>query len=535
MFKAFFSTLVRTSRIYIAVILLFAVVSIWLSVELYRGSISLYSQAETSITQLQDKRKSISEMMRAARERMIILLQMYIENDVFERYNKRQDMNKEAEKYIAAKDVFENSILEIEELELFRDISDLVSILGPVQTNAAELMIAEQMDEVDGLLFKTAIPHQTQLMLKFEMLLDLVENETGKKISSMKKLLESNNLRVNLLIAWVVLGTLISFVIIISRSKKRENELKQLVDERTLDLAKAHVRTKSLVENASDGVISIDIAQNIVMFNPAAEQMFQFDLDEVIGKPLTILLPEKSKPIHEKLVDEFAQDTSIQSRMMEARPDVLGQRKDGSVFPAEVSISKSLIGEDMFFTAFVRDVTEKRKAEETIRQLARIDSLTGLYNRHYFESRLQEYIKYNKRFPENGFCLMLLDLDLFKQVNDTYGHPVGDKLLKHVAGILQNSVREVDDVGRIGGDEFAIILQVVNEQKFAIKIAEKLISEISKAHVIEGHEIKIGASIGMTFSHGQELKSEELLKQADKMLYASKEAGKNTYRIFFSS
>lgn len=522
----------KKSKIYFLSILFFAGVSIWLSYQFYQGTISLYSSAEKSITELQDKRKSISVMMRSARERMIILLEMYIEQDSFERYEKRQKMNLQAQKYIYAKELFEVYDLSIEQELLFRDISDLVGLIGPVQMEAAELMILEEMAEVDELIFNTAIPYQTKLMLKFEELLNLVEENTVLEISSMKKLLNSTNKNVILIVLLVVVGSFFSFMVIITQANKREKELRQLVHERTIDLEKAHARTNSLIENAPDGVISIDQSQNIVTYNPTAKNIFLYDKDEVIGKPLLILLPDKSKSVHRDLVMNFHKDESTNARMMDAREEVLGQRKDGTTFPAEISISKSYIGDEVFFTAFVRDVTEKRKAQEKIIQLARYDSLTGLYNRHYFEEKLNDSIKYNKRFPEQGFCLMMMDLDLFKQVNDTFGHLVGDKLLKHIGNILKGSVREIDDVGRIGGDEFAIILQGVTEDNFAINIANNLISEISSPIVIDNHEIKIGVSIGITYCQNGDYEKEALLKQADKMLYASKNAGKNTYRIF---
>jgi len=513
-------------------ILLFAGVSIWLSYSFYQGSISLYSEAEKSISQLQAKRKSISGMMRFARERSIILLEMYIEPDVFERYNIKQRMTGEAINFVSARSDYEKTNISPEEKLLFDEITEIVSITAPVQVEAAEFMIADDMNKANDLLFGDALPNQALIMKKYNDLLRLVEIETDKEVSNMKSLLDENNINILLLILLVISGTFISFLLIIIHSKKRERELQQLVNERTNDLEKAHMRTNSLVENASDGIISIDQKQNIVTFNPAAEKMFQYSASEILSKPLAILLPEKSRGSHPALVEGFSRDDTTQARMMDSRPEVLGQRKDGTVFPAEVSISKSRLGNELFFTAFLRDVTEKRETEEKIRKLAMCDSLTGLYNRHHFEVRLSESIKYHNRFPDQAFCLMLLDLDLFKQVNDTYGHIIGDKLLKEVAEVLLHSVREIDDIGRLGGDEFAILLQGVTQPNYATKIAEKIINKISTPFLIEGHEIKIGVSIGITFRENLDLGSEDLIKQADSMLYSSKGAGKNTCRIF---
>ena len=526
------SSLLRENKFYFTGISLFAAISVWLSYDIYLGSVSLYSEAEKSITELQNKRKSISGMMRHARERTIILLEMHIEQDVFERYSIMQNLNDEALNFVAAKNSYETSDFSSNENLLFEDILEIVNITAPIQIETAQLLIADEMQQANNLLFGQALPNQTQIMEKFEILLNLVEQETEEEITKLNDLLEFNNKNVIFLILLVITGTIVSFSIITSRSIKRENDLRKLVDARTCELNKAHTRTKSLIDNASDGIVSIDEKQNIVIFNPAAEKMFQYHEDEILGKPLSLLLPDNSKDYHPAWVNEFSNDNTIQSRMMDARPGVLGKKKDGKLFPAEVSISKARLGKDLIFTAFIRDVTEKRDAEDKMRKLAMCDSLTGLYNRHHFENRLKKSIKYLNRFPDQGFCLMLLDLDLFKQVNDTYGHPTGDKLLKRVASILLRNVREIDDIGRLGGDEFAIILQGIRQQDYAAKVAEKLIIEISQPHSINEHEVNIGISIGITFCKNFNVESEELFKQADKMLYAAKNAGKNTYKVF---
>ena len=133
---------------------------------------------------------------------------------------------------------------------------------------------------------------------------------------------------------------------------------------------------------------------------------------------------------------------------------------------------------------------------------------------------------------EQVFGLLLLDLDLFKQVNDTYGHPTGDALLRQVAGILTDNVREVDDVGRLGGDEFAILLKGLPDREEARVVARKLIQAISTPHQVENHVLNIGASIGITFCSQDCDDASKLFQQADKMLYEAKNAGRNTYRIF---
>lgn len=305
-------------------------------------------------------------MMRFARERSIILLEMYIEPDVFERFNIRQRMTGEAINFVSARSDYEKTNITAEEKQLFDEIFEIVAVTAPIQVEAAEFMIADEMDKANKLLFGDALPNQALIMKKFNDLLHLVEKETDKEVSNMESLLDENNTNVLFLIILVISGTLISFLLIIVHSRKRERELQKLVNERTHELENAHIRTKSLVKNASDGIVTIDDKQNIVMFNPAAEKMFEYTKDDASGKPLSILLPNNLRNSHSGLVESFALDGSVQSRMMDARLPVLGMRKDGSSFPAEVSICKYRLDNKMYFTAFIRDVTEKREAEDKL-------------------------------------------------------------------------------------------------------------------------------------------------------------------------
>jgi diguanylate cyclase (GGDEF)-like protein/PAS domain S-box-containing protein len=289
---------------------------------------------------------------------------------------------------------------------------------------------------------------------------------------------------------------------------------------------------QSLIDNSSDAIISIDKNQNIVLYNPAAEDIFQYKKEEALGRPLNILLPDDVHDVHHTHVSEFEQNREVDAKLMKSRSEIKGKRKDGSLFDAEASISKSSLDAGTYFTAFIRDITERKKAEKEIRRLAMYDSLTGLANRHHFETVLKNAIAFTRRFPENKICLMLLDLDLFKEVNDNFGHAVGDELLIYIAKVLENNVRDSDTVSRFGGDEFAILLQGIETDEQVAPVAEKIIDALSKPHLIEGHELEIGVSIGITFCPEFADDSQELFKQADMMMYKAKESGRKTYKIF---
>lgn len=145
--------------------------------------------------------------------------------------------------------------------------------------------------------------------------------------------------------------------------------LENLVEERTKELELATERVRTIVEIAPDAVITIDSLQNITLFNPKAEAVFGYSSDEVLGKPLTMLIPEKSRNIHPKEVNKFGKETNY-ARSMDNRHEIMGQRKDGSTFPAEAGVSKMVINNEHYFTTFFRDITDRKEAEAELRRLS---------------------------------------------------------------------------------------------------------------------------------------------------------------------
>ncbi len=307
-------------------------------------------------------------------------------------------------------------------------------------------------------------------------------------------------------------------------------ELEERVNARTAELEAANQRIGSIIENASDAIVKIDGHQMIRLFNPGAERMFGYRSDEILGQPLSILLPQEARAFHARKVDMFSQGSAL-SPPDYGHSEIQGLRKDGTLFPAEATVSRMEVDGELYFTAFVRDVSERKAAEERIRLLAMTDSLTGLANRHHFEQELKEAMAHADRFGYK-VGLLLLDLDNFKPVNDTYGHQAGDKLLKQVAAVLRENLREIDVVGRLGGDEFSVVISGLKNARDLGPIAEKLLNRIAQLRDIDGSPIRIGASMGVSVypDHGSE--TEALLETADKALYAAKAQGKNTYSLY---
>ncbi|MBO6639704.1 MAG: EAL domain-containing protein [Roseitalea sp.] len=183
------------------------------------------------------------------------------------------------------------------------------------------------------------------------------------------------------------------------------------------------------------------------------------------------------------------------------------------------------------FVGTVRDITAEKEAKSQIIRLAHRDTLTGVFNRASFTERLESAVRGLERYG-TPFTLLFLDLDKFKLVNDTYGHPVGDRLLAEVSERIQSIVRKDDCVARLGGDEFAIILEQSNDAVFAAKLASRLIASVLEAYEIDGETLWIGVSVGIALAPQHGTRPEQILRNADLALYRAKEDGRGVFRYF---
>jgi len=191
-------------------------------------------------------------------------------------------------------------------------------------------------------------------------------------------------------------------------------------------------------------------------------------------------------------------------------------------------------GKPHHITGLTQDITEEREANEQIEQLAHYDTLTGLPNRFLFRRRAQDAIA-AVRNGEPPLALLFLDLDRFKNVNDTLGHESGDRLLQEIAGRLRTCVRGSDLVGRLGGDEFLVLLREVARPEDAALVARKIIAAVSQPVSLGAHEAQVGCSIGIALLNDGSPDLEALLRSADTAMYAAKDAGRNTFQFYNDS
>lgn len=291
------------------------------------------------------------------------------------------------------------------------------------------------------------------------------------------------------------------------------------------------VKSHMIVEMAAEGIVSIDTKGNIQSFNRAAQRIFGYSEEEVLGNNVSMLMPPPHRDNHDEYLARYLQ--TGQAHIMGKTRELQGQRKDGTIFPMELAVTEVKLGDTHLFTAMLRDISEQKQALQRIEQLAHYDALTHLPNRSLFYDRLGQSIMMAKR-NQRSIALLYVDLDHFKQVNDTLGHHAGDMLLVKVAERLRLCVRESDTLARLGGDEFTIILNDTHEREAMAMVAKKVIESIAAPFELGGHTVGIGVSIGIASYPDDAETMGALLIVADKAMYVAKAAGKNTYRFGFA-
>lgn len=289
-------------------------------------------------------------------------------------------------------------------------------------------------------------------------------------------------------------------------------------------------RQTAIVQSALDSIISTNEQGCILEFNPAAERMFGYKKDEVMGRSMEeVLLPENKRNMHRQLLSRFAEYPS--QRVLQQRIEVEAMRSNGDVFPAEVAVSYVEFEGQKIFTAFLRDLTELRKTQQQLNWATNQDSLTNLPNRSGLR---QELIAAIHASDESGriFTLIILDLDRFKDINDSMGHEVGDALLRVVADRIKNELEATDLLARLGGDEFAIILHEAQDSSDVQMIARRIISSVSNVIYYANKEYYLQTSIGVTFYPFDEQSVEGLLRNAETAMYRAKSKGGATYQFY---
>ena len=275
---------------------------------------------------------------------------------------------------------------------------------------------------------------------------------------------------------------------------------------------------EGIINTVADGIITVDHHGTVQSFNLAAERIFKFRADEIIGKNIRELVPT---PIAEQVGRE---DGTEWQRLTALGEELMGRRKDGAVFPMEMSVREMVQGDSVSYAGIVRDVTARRRVEERIRHLAQHDALTDLPNRVLLADRLGAAVKRAVRH-DSRLAVIYMDLNGFKPINDTYGHAIGDEVLIGVAYRLTGALRKSDTVARIGGDEFVALVEEIKEESQVEALARKILDAVSEPLAVHGLLLEVSASLGISIFPDDADSADKLLVLADKAMYFAKQQG----------
>lgn len=332
-------------------------------------------------------------------------------------------------------------------------------------------------------------------------------------------------------ITWPVFGHRIRYIL---RASQAINDFR-LAEQLALRLGK-------VIESSSNEIYIADTKTlRLKQLNASARENLGYAETEYSALRLTDIIMAYGQRFISELVSRL-EDSSRPEAFLNS--DI--QRKDGTFYPAEIRLQRSPGEDGDLIVAIVQDITERKQNENRMRQLAYFDSLTGLPNRTLFTEQLEQMLESANR-NQFKLAILFIDLDNFKRINDSLGHTVGDALLKEISKRLLTCIRQSDlvsryvdpnteiSVSRLGGDEFTIVLNKIEDTEVAAIVAKRLLNTLSRPMTLEGHEIVVTPSIGIALAPLDSDSVENLLKHADTAMYHAKNNGKNNYQYYSST
>jgi diguanylate cyclase (GGDEF)-like protein/PAS domain S-box-containing protein len=324
-------------------------------------------------------------------------------------------------------------------------------------------------------------------------------------------------------------------LLLLFRDITRRKAIEQLKNEAILEFERTQQQLQNLINSAPIGIFIVNKNQVITMVNDF--MLFKLDLEHVnlIGSnPLNLIHKKYRSAYLKQLTYHLTDKTISKSAHIDAHIDVCICTTNGNQFSAEIAFSTLLIDNKTHVTQAITDISERKKLEKKLWMLASTDPLTGAYNRRYFNDAVEQELLICQRY-DHDFSLLEIDIDNFKKINDTYGHAAGDEVLKALVIAVENLIREVDLLGRFGGEEFIVALVKTPLQE-AIKVSERIRVMLSNLVLeISGKQIRYTVSIGLTTRLNKDDDLESLLNKSDLCLYEAKRNGRNQVVVWQES
>jgi diguanylate cyclase (GGDEF)-like protein/PAS domain S-box-containing protein len=304
-----------------------------------------------------------------------------------------------------------------------------------------------------------------------------------------------------------------------------------ITEQKIKELKMKHLT--QMIEQTHESIISIDLEGNILSWNRGSEMLFGYSAKEVISKHISLLQYNNNLQDFSEIIKDLKIDRqkSREIRLKKRGGQVIDVCLSTSVLRDENDVITGIIG-------YIQDITDKKRAQEGIlRQKQELtyqahhDYLTNLPNRILFNDRLQQCILRSKR-EKSKIALFFIDLDNFKDINDTYGHDVGDKVLIEVADRISGVIRKNDTLSRLGGDEFTIILDSLKHTKDVSPLAQKVLLSLDKPIMVDNKKLHISASIGISIYPDDTKSIKDMLKFADIAMYRAKTDGRNNFKYY---
>jgi diguanylate cyclase (GGDEF)-like protein/PAS domain S-box-containing protein len=328
--------------------------------------------------------------------------------------------------------------------------------------------------------------------------------------------------------SWTVLtgglfmtGLLGGLLLLISGERAR---IEALVTDRTMRLRDREARLQAILDNAADAILTVDSDGNVVSANAATAALFGYTPAELPGMPFGALVPGKGDEHPDHLLGRLAHADP-------AERELRGLDRRGEPFPLQISVSRVLLPTEHLFVCILRDLTAQRRSQEHIYRLAHHDALTGLENRFALNERLEQQLAHARRSAE-PVAVLFIDLDHFKKINDSHGHQAGDQLLVAAAQRMRELLRDVDALGRLGGDEFIIVLGGPLTPDSVSAVAVRVVQSLSAPYHLDAGTVHSGASVGVALYPGDGADRETLLRHADIAMYAAKREGRGNFQFF---